>query len=643
MIQNFRRIMFSKIGGTITVLFVLLIAGAFALGDVTGLLGGGRVSAGDAVATVGDTRIPASEYEAAIRNGLENERQRDPRMSLQAFIAGGGADAVLDTMIDRAALAEFANRHGIVVSDKLIDSEIVKLPAAQGPDGKFSQTLYQQFLAQQGLTDQMIRKDIAASLIARKVIVPARYGATFSREATHRYAELLRESRKGTIALLPSLSFAPKEPPNDAQLQAHYAKTRDNYILPERRTIRYAVFDAAAVPQVPAPTEAEIAARYKANQARYAASETRRLSQLIVPTEPAARAIAAEVAKGVPLDRAAGAKGLSTTELNVTREQLTSQASAAVAASAFSARPGALAGPARSALGWHLVRVNAVDAKPARTLDQVRGELVTELSELKRRQALVEFSAGIEEKFDEGISLGDVAKELGLELSTTVPLTADGNVFANPEQTAPADLARVISTAFAMEQENQPQLAEIEAGQKFLVFDVNRISPSAPAPLAEVKPAVATDWALAQGVAEAKEAAERVQAAAKKGGDIAQAMAAVGVPLPPVDRVDMNRQELAGQREVPPPLALFFSMAQGTTKLLPAPRNRGWYVVSVSEIVPGKIAQDDPMLADARDELGDLAGQEYAEELLRAIREEVGITRNAAAIAGVKKQLSGDN
>lgn len=643
MIQNFRRIMFSKIGGTITVLFVLLVAGAFALGDVIGLGGGAQVSAGDAVATVGDVKIPASEFEAAIKTGVENERQRDPRMSLQAFIAGGGADSVLDTMIDRAALAAFAEKHGIVVSDKLIDSQIVKLPAAQGPDGKFSQTLYQQFLAQSGLTDQMIRKDIAASLIARKVVVPARYGSTFSKEATHRYAELLREHRKGAVALLPSLSFAPKNPPSDAQLQAHYAKTRSNYILPERRTVRYAVFDAAAVQQVPSPTQAEIAARYNANKAKFAASETRKLTQLIVPTEPAARAIAAEVAKGTPLDRAAAAKGLSTAELSVTRAQLASQASADVAQAAFSARSGALAGPARSGLGWHLVRVNAVDAKPARTIDQVRTELVAELTELKRRQALIDFSAGIEEQFDEGNSLADVAKELGLDLSTTAPLTADGKVFANAEQTAPADLERVISTAFAMEQENQPQLAEIEPGKKFIVFDVNRIWPSAPAPLAEIKPAVATDWALAQGVVEAKKAAERVQAAAKKGTDIAQAMATIGVPLPPVDRIDMGRQELAGQREVPPPLALLFSMAKGTTKLLPAPRNRGWYVVSVSEIIPGEIAADDPMLAAAREELGDLAGQEYAEQLLRAIREEVGITRNEAVIAGVKKQLGGDN
>lgn len=645
MIQNFRNILFSKIGATVTVTFILIVAGAFALGDVIGLSGGTRqVTAGDAVATVGGTKISAAEFEAAIKTGAENERQRDPRLSLKAYIAGGGADAVLGTLIDRAALAAFGEKHGIKVSDLLVDSEITKLPGAQGPDGKFSQTAYQQLLAQRGISDQIVRRDIVASLIARQIVVPASYGAKFSKDATQRYAELLREHRKGEIALLPSLSFAPKKPPTDEELKAHYAKTRDNYILPERRTVRYASFDTSVLKEVPAPTEAEIAARYNADKAQYAASETRKLTQLIVPTEPAAKAVAAEVAKGTSLEKAATEKGLTTSELAVSKTQLTSLASAAVADAAFSAKSGALVGPAKSGLGWHLVRVNEIDKKPARTLEQVRGELVKELADYKQRQALVEFSARIEDEFDNGSSLSDVAKELGLTLTTSEPLTADGKVFRSADKTAPTDLTKVIATAFSMEKENEPQLAEVDPGKKFVVFDVNKIWPSAPAPLEDIKADVTTDWAMAKGSVEAKKAADKVLAAAKKGTDIAKTMATIRAPLPPVDRISMGREQLAGAKgQVPPPLALLFSMAKGTTKLLPAPRNRGWYVVSVSEIVPGKIAEDDPMLAPARKELAGLAGREYAEELMRAIRGEVGVARDDANIAAVKKRLSGDS
>jgi peptidyl-prolyl cis-trans isomerase D len=643
MIQIFRNIIFSKIGGTVTVLFILLVAGAFALGDVIGLTGGGKVSSSDAVATVGKQKLTAADFEAAVKTGAENERERNPQLSLKAFVAGGGAEAVLDSMIDRAAIAEFGAKHGIVVSDLLVDSEIAKLPGAQGLDGKFSQAAYNQMLAQRGVSDQTVRRDIMASLIARQILVPAAFGSGFSQEATLRYAALLREHRKGAIAMLPSLSFAPKAPPSDAELQAFYAKTRNAFIRPERRVIRYAVFDTAALKTVAPPTDAEIAARYNANKAKYAASETRKLTQLIVPTEPAARAIAAEVAKGSTLAKAAAAKGLSTTQLNLTKPQLAAQSSAAVADAAFAARAGGTAGPAKSGLGWHLIHVDSVDAKPARSLDQVRGEIVQELSELKRRQALVDFSAKIEEEFDGGSSLTDVAKELGLTLATTEPLTADGKVYGSADKTAPAELTRVIATAFSMERENDPQLAEIDPGKKFVAFDVSQITPSAAAPLAEIKNDVTAAWALAKGAEAAKAAAEKVLAQAKKGTDLGAALASLGVPLPPVDRVDIGREQLSATRQVPPPLALLFAMAQGTTKLLPAPKNRGWYVVSVSEIIPGKIAPNDPMLPAARRELSQLTGREYADQLMHAIRAEVGVKRNEETIKAVKNRLSGDS
>lgn len=642
MIQFFRNIIFSKIGGTATVLFILLVTGAFALSDISGLSGGSSVSASDAVSTVGDEKLSAADFEAAIKNRADNERTRNPQLSLKAFIAGGGAEVVLDTMIDRAALAAFGEKHGIEVSDLLIDSEIAKIPGVQGPDGTFSQAAYQQMLAQRGITDQMMRRDVASSLVAQQILVPAAFGSGFSQEATLRYAALLREHRKGAIALLPSLSFAPKTPPSEAELQAFYAKTRNNYIRPERRVIRYAVFDTSALKAVAAPTEAEVAARYNANKAKYSASETRKLTQLIVPTEPAARAIAAEVAKGTSLAKAASAKGLSTSQLNLTKAQLAAQSSSAVAEAAFSARAGSLAGPARSALGWNLLYVDAVDVRQGRSLDQVRGEIVQELSEYKRRQALADFSANIEEEFDGGSSLTDVATELGLTIATTEPLTADGKVYGSPDKTAPADLARVVATAFSMEKENQPQLAEVEPGKKFVAFDVSRITPSASAPLAEIRSEVATAWGMAKGAEAAKVAAEKVLAQAKKGTDIGAAMTSLGVPLPPVDRVDIGREKLSATRQVPPPLALLFSMAQGTTKLLPAPRNRGWYVVSVSQIIPGKIAPNDPMLPAARRELGQLAGREYADQLMKAIRAEVGVERNEETIKAVKNRLSGD-
>lgn len=645
MLQFFRSFFSSKIGVGITLAIVGIIGLSFALADVSGSGSFGGVAGGDRVALVGGKRIGTAALSQAATAALDDVKAKDPRATMQSLIAQGGLADVLEQLIDRAAIAAFGEKHGIIAGSRLVDSEIAKIGAFRGVDGNFSDDAYRQVLLQRGLNDAQVRDDIGSGLIARQILVPAAFGAKFPRDMALRYATLLKERRTGAIALLPSAAFAPQAPPSDAEIKAYYESHRTAYLRPERRTIRFASFDEGALKTVPTPTDAEIAARYNANRAQYAASETRQVTQLILPTEAGARAVLAEVAGGKSLEAAATAKGLSTAKLDrLAKVALASQSSQVVADATFSAARGQLAGPLKSGLGWHLMRVDAVEAKPGRTLDQVRGELVAALAVEKRRAALTDFSARIEEEFDNGGTLADVAKELGLTLSQTQPLTADGAVYGKPNERAPDVLVRIIQTAFAMDSEGQAQLAEIEAGKTFLVFDVNSIAASAPAPLAEIKAGVAADVALQKGSVAARAAAEKVLAAARKGTDLGAAMAAIGVAMPPVDRVEMGRQELAADgQQVPAPLALLFSMAEGTVKLLPGPRNRGFYVVALKDIVPGTVAADDPVIAAAQRELGQLMAREYAEALRRAIRTEVGVSRNETAIGAVSRQLTGGN
>lgn len=644
MLEMFRGFMRSKIGIGVTLGFLVLIALAFASGDVASSGGFGGVAGGDRVAVVGKKRISTSSLSQGATGALENMKQKDPRASMKGFLAQGGLEEVLEEMINRTAVQTFGEQHGIVAGDRLVDSEIAKIGAFKGADGKFSETAFRQTLQQRGLSEQLVRDDLAQGLISRQILTPAQFGAAPPMAVTLRLAAVVTESRKGAIALLPSAAFAPKTPPTDAELAAWYASQKSNYIRPERRVVRFASFGPEALKNVAAPTEAEIADRYKANSAAYAPSETRSLTQLILPTEAAAKAVLAELAGGKSLEAVAKAKGLSAAPTgSVTRTGLAGMASQAVADASFTTARGKVAGPARSPLGWHLMRVDTIEAKPGKTLAQARGDIVEQLNQEKRRAALVDLSARIEDEFDNGSTLSDVAKELGATISMTLPITADGAVYGKPGENAPPVLARVIQTAFAMDRENQPQLAEVEPGKTFLIFDVGNITASAPAPLAEIRDELTIDYQLAKGSTAAKAAADKVQAAVRKGADLAAAMAAVGVPLPPVDRVDMPRQALGAQQQVPPPLVMLFSMAKGTVKLQEAPRNRGWYVVQLSDVIPGKVDPADPRLAGLASQLAPVIGEEYAEQMRRAIRKEVGVTRNESAIKAVATQLTGGN
>jgi peptidyl-prolyl cis-trans isomerase D len=642
--------MHSKLGVAVAIGFMVLIGLAFAAGDISSSGNFGGVAGGDRVAMVGERKLSTSDLTSAANNSVEQLKQGNPRLSMKAFIAGGGLEEALGQLVDRTAIAVFGESHGLIASDRLIDSEIAKIPAFQGPDGKFSQAAYKALIAQRGLNDAMVRRDLADGLIARQLLVPSAFGARMPTDVAKRYAALLSDRRSGAIAVLPAAAFAPQGEPSAADLTAYYTAHQSAYIRPERRTIRYAVFDESAVRTVAAPTDAEIAARYNANKALYGPSENRRLSQLVLPSEADARAL---VASGKSLDAEAAAKGLAVARLGpISRSAMAAQANPALADAAFTGAVGKLVGPVRGPLGWTVVRIDAIDANPGKTLEQARAEIVADLTAQKKRTALSDFSARIEEQFDNGGSLADVVKELGLAVKETGPLTADGKIYVAgpqaPGQAAPAavpaELARVVPTAFSMEREGQPQVAEVVPGKTFVVFDVARIVPSAPAPIAEIRGQVMADLLLDKGTAAARAAADKVLAATRKGADLATAMAGLGQPgLPPVQKLEISRAEIARQgQSTPAPLALLFSMAQGTTKMLAAPRGQGWYLVSLARIVPGDDAAIAPLLADATRELSQVTGREYAEGLRSAMRAEVGVKRNEAGIAAVRRQLGGE-
>jgi peptidyl-prolyl cis-trans isomerase D len=642
MIGFIRSFLESALGKAIALSIVVLMGLAFASSDVAGNLLGGGVSA-ERVAKVGKSSITAADLKLAVTNAFEQQRQQNPTLTMKQFLAGDTLDTLLDDMIAREAVMQFGKAHGMIVSDRLVDSELVKIDAFLGPDGKFSEKQYRSLIAQRGLTDAVVRADLANGLMARQLLVPASYGAIMPQTAVGQYVSLLKERRVGTVALIPSAAFAPKEAPSDAVLQGFYKQNQKRYMQPERRTIRYVVFDEAALKNVPAPTEAEIQNAYKANAAQFSASETRTVTQVIVPTEAAAKALAGEVAGGKALEAAATAKGLAPTKLDkLTKAALAGQASQALADAVFATAQGKLAAPGRSPLGWHVIRVDGIEKNTGKTLDQARPELVTQLTEAKRKAALSDTSAKIEEQIDKGASLADVAKQLGLTIATTVPVTQSGQIFGKPQEKAPDAVLPVVNAAFGMENEGEPQLAEVVAGKTFTVYEVGQITQAAPAPLGEIREVVARDYALQQGSAQAKAAADKVLAQLAKGVPLNTALASVGVALPPVQNVNMTREEISQSRErVPPPLALLFAMAKKSSKQLEGPNKLGFYIVSVADIIPGQVDRNDPMLAQAASQLGQITGQEYARQFRAAIRAEVGAEKNATGIGKVRGELVG--
>ncbi|MGB3794780.1 MAG: peptidylprolyl isomerase, partial [Alteraurantiacibacter sp.] len=334
-------------------------------------------------------------------------------------------------------------------------------------------------------------------------------------------------------------------------------------------------------------------------------------------------------------------KGLSTVDISqVEEDALGSQSSPQVAAAGFRGSQGALVGPVRGDLGWYVLRVDEVTQVSGQSVEQASATIREQLQEERRTLALNELTAGLEDDFRDGRSLSEAANQLGLEIRSTPPITADGRIYGTQE-TAPEELSRVISFAFEKDEGGDPELAEIVPGEQFLLFDVPEVTRSATAPLAEIKDDVTLAWRRAQGMAQANAASARIQQRVEGGQTLAAAVAAEDVDLSAPQPLRVNRQQLAQQGQVTRASLLFFSMAEGTAKRVRQEEASAWLVLELDEIQTPDIEADASILAPLKDQLAQAVGAEYLEQFLGAAEETFEVEVNDVAVDAVRAQLTG--
>ena len=643
MISFFRRFFQSKIGLPIVLAFLALMALAFAASDITGSTFGG-VSSSDRAAVVGGEAVPLSDVTMAANTALGQVRQQNPTLTMPEFVTEGGLDEVISQLIDRYTVGNYGEKYGLRAGENLVNSEILQINAFRGLTGEFDVEAYQAALRQQGLNDAIFRRDLVDGLIEQQLLRPALTAPQLPEKIARQYAALVLEKRKGEIALIPSSAFAPSGNPSDAQLATWYQDNRTQFIRPERRTLRFAVFGEDTLEVNSAPTAAEIAARYNRDAAKYKATERRGVTSFVVPTEDAAKALVAKIRGGTALEAAAREAGFSASASEARdREAMAGATSFAFAQAAFNAAQGGIVEPAQGTLGWYVARVDSIERTPARTLAQATAEITEQLTTEKRSAAVADLTAEIEAEIDGGTALAEVAKAYGLTVETSPALLADGRAFGRPDVQIVPQLAPVLSTAFQME-ESEPQLAEVIAGEQFVIFEVARIDEAAAPPLAQVRDAAITEWKRAQGAKLAKAAADRIIGKVRANTPLAAALAAENKTGFEREVIDLERRALLAQQRgnLPPPLVLMFSMAEGSVKVLEAPRNLGWYVISLDEISTAGLDSEPGLVTQTRQQLGQALAGEYRQQATAAMRAELGVTRNDAAIAAVRKQLAGE-
>jgi peptidyl-prolyl cis-trans isomerase D len=643
MLSFFRRVSKSKVGTWIMAGVLVAILAGFAAADISnfgsGNIGGFGSMGSSTLARAGDQEISEREMSEQMQRHLQQVRQQNPNADYATIV--GDFDPLLSSMLDERSLIAFGDKYGFQLSKRLIDAEIAQIPQAKGLNGQFSEQAYQQFLATQRLTDAQVRQIIAGGLLQRLMLTPVAANARISAGMARPYADMLLESREGEAIAIPLDRFKAGLKPTDAQLQQFYTANRNRYMIPEQRVLRIAMIGPEQVVNVSASPQ-EVAAYYNSNQATYGSKETRSLTQVVVPDQATANAIAARVKGGQGLAAAAapaGSNAAVTSLKDQSRQAYSSVAGDKAAAAVFSAPSGAIVGPLQSDFGWVVVKVDSVKTEGGKSLAAATPEITAKLNADKRKNAIEDIVDKLQNAVDEGNNFVEAAAAAKLTVTNTPLIFANGTSKAVPNFKLPANLAPAAKTGFEIAANDPPEIVALGGDQGYAMVSPGQVVQAAPAPLASIRDQVATDWLNDQAFQRARAAATAIAAKATQGASLADAVKQSGVALPPVRPIAARRIQLANaQGQVPAPLRLLFTLTQGKSRMAPEP-GRGFYVVKVTKIVPGNATVQPTLIGQMQNELQQSVAEDYAREFVAAVRANVKAKRNEAAIQAMKSRL----
>jgi peptidyl-prolyl cis-trans isomerase D len=457
------------------------------------------------------------------------------------------------------------------------------------------------------------------------------------------YASMLLEQREGEAAVVPIDAFKAGLQPTEAQLQQYYTANRARYMIPEQRALRIARIGPEQVAGVTA-SDQEIMAYYNANKATYAPSDTRSLSQVVVPDQATASAIAQRAKAGATLAAAAapaGANAAVTTLTDQTRAAYAGVAGDQAATAVFAAAKGAIVGPIHSDFGWIVVKVDAVKAGGGKTLEQAKAEIAAKLNEDKRKTAIEELVDKVQTALDGGANFTEAVGAAKLPVTTTPTITANGASRSDPSFKLPPELAPALQSGFQMAPTDEPDIVNLPNNAGYAVVSPAEVVAAAPAPLASIRAQVASDWINDQAAQRARAAAAQIAAKASAGVSVADALKSTGLPIPAARPISARRIQIAAaQGPVSPVLKMLFSLRTGQSRMGTAPQGGGFFVVKVGKVTPGNAIIAPNLITQVQSELGRAASNDYAEEFLNAVKRQLRVRRNTSAIEAFRTRLA---
>lgn len=553
MLQSIRDGLQSRKWLTYVVLGALaLVFAAWGAYGIVNFNAGGSTYAAEA----GGQKIPIETARNIWINQQSQYQQRlggDIPPAQKAFLQ----DRILESLIREALVTERSHDLGYRVSEESVREAIRNEPAFQ-IEGKYSPEVARERLAQAGITLDAFEKELRGALQRSQLQNGIALSDFQTPTEVQRTRALEDEQREVRYALLPPDKFAADVKVDDADVQAYYKAHQAQYMTPESARLQYAQLRLDQIAAQVTPTDAELQAAYDKNKDRYNEPEKRHARHILIPAgkdDAAARKQADDVLAQAQAGKDFGALAKQYSQDPGSADKGgdlgwadKAQFVGPFADALFSMKPGEIRGPVKTQFGYHIIRLDEIQAGKTKPFESVRGELEAELKRNAAADKFGEIQEQIQSRLEQaGGDLGTLAKEFHLETGE-VPqfLKGSGGAPLGPAQPA-QDLVFGDSPLQPGHIGGPVLLGE----DRLVLVKVTEHDKPKPMPVAEVRDAITAQIKKERGSQAALKAATDAEAKLQSGTSFDDVAKQIGVSSEPARFIGRSDSTVPAQvREV---------------------------------------------------------------------------------------------
>lgn len=353
--------------------------------------------------------------------------------------------SVVDELVMREVLRQRIVDAGLRISDRQVAESLRNDPTFQA-GGRFSQDIYTALLAQEGLTpagyeeqqrDLMSLIEWQDGLVNSSFVTPSEF---------RRNIELLFERREIGYAHFVAVEFLDQVEIDDAAVAEYHALNSDLFMTEEAVDIELVELDLASIAETIEITEDELRDYYDAEIERYAVSEERFVTHILIEPE-GDDYVAAEAEAEAVLARLEAGEDFAALAAEVSDDVGTRNLGGELGWMArgvlegpfedalFAMAVGTTDGPVETEFGFHILRLEEVRASDPQPFEAIRDQIEVELASEAAYTVFYEQANDLaNDAYDARDDLASVAEAFGLELETIERLNRSGNTdrFVDP-------------------------------------------------------------------------------------------------------------------------------------------------------------------------------------------------------------------